>query len=162
MTYICLFLIIDIRFTSLSILINSFEWNTRENFTFILSLLRRKYYLIINIIYDVGHRYFYCWLLGISISIPLNSRHSLIGNPYILRVYNYHRVIISERLIWLRKRKTIISDNKFNFPYTSASVSVFHQYNKYQFSYNLTFLKRIGSENPIKMMSHFLYLSLCW
>ena len=121
--------------------------------------------MIINIIYDVGHRYFYCWLLGISISIPLNSRHSLIGNPYILRVYNYHRVIISERLIWLRKRKTIISDNKFNFPYTSATVSVFHQYNKYQFSYNLTFLKRIGSEKSNQddvTFSLFIFMLIDW
>ena len=113
LTYICRFLIIDIRFTSLSILINSFEWNTTEHFSFILSLLRRKCYLMINITHDIGHRYFYCWLLGISISIPLNSRHSLIGNLYILRVYNYPHVIISEILIWLGKGKTIISDKKF-------------------------------------------------
>ena len=165
LTYICLFLIIDIRFTFLSVLINSFEWNTRQNFHFILSLLRRKCYLIINITHDMWHRYFYCWLLGISISIPLNSRHSLIGYLYILRVYNYHHVIISEILIWLGEDKNIISDKKFNFPYASATVSVFRQYNKYLFSYNLTFLKRIGSEKSNHddvTFSLFIFMLIDW
>ena len=165
LTYICLFLTMDIRFTSLSILINSFEWTTTENITFILSLLRRKYYLIINMTHDIEHRYFYCWLLGISISIPLNSRHSLIGNPYILRVYNYHHAIISEIRIWLGKGKTIISDKKFNFPCASAIVAVFRQYNKYQFSYTLSFPKRIGSEKSNQddvTFSLFIFMLIDW